>query len=211
MVHNTVGLQTDYDPVNAEFKCYSCEEDGKPTSFIANDLPDYYWPGGGVLHDGKLLVLFMRARDAEGKLSFITTGWGAALIDNLQETPDRWRVEKLTVPQNDFEILVGSGTVMVDGEFVKAFSAGSSRDHDIFLVRWPVADAMAGDLSRPEWWAGDERGWVDQTKLDELPAPVMTPGSTEFVVYFSQELGVYVQMQFMGFPQSPIALDSPIP
>lgn len=204
MVHNTVGVQTGYDPVHAEFKCYWREEDGKPTSFITNDLPDYYWPGGGLLHDGKLLVLFMRARDAEGKLSFVTTGWGAALIDNLQETPDRWRVKKLTVPQNDFDVLVGSGTVMVDGEFVKAFSARASGDHDIFLVRWPLADAMSGDLSRPQWWAGDEQGWVDQAKLDELPAPVMTPGSTEFVVYFSQELGLYVQMQFTGFPQTAI-------
>ncbi|HEY4235042.1 MAG TPA: DUF4185 domain-containing protein [Lacipirellulaceae bacterium] len=204
MVRNSVGLQTGYDPVNAEFKCYWRAEDGKPSSFIANDLPDYYWPGGGLLHDGKLLVLFMRARDAEGKLSFITTGWGAVLIDNLQETPDHWRVKKLTVPQNDFDVLVGSGSVLVDGDFVKAFSARSSRDHEIFLVRWPLTDAMAGDLARPQWWAGEERGWIDQANLDELPTPVMTPGSTEFVVYFSQEMGVYVQMQFTGFPQSSI-------
>ena len=126
--------------------------------------PDYYWPGGGLLHDGKLLVLFMRARDAEGELQLqITTGWGAALIDNLRETPDNWRVTKLAVPQNNFDVLVGSGTVIVDGEFVKAFSASwgqRSRHASSFVGRWPMRClAISRD---PEWWAGDE-SWLGRS------------------------------------------------
>jgi len=60
MVRNSVGLQTGDDPVRADFKCYWREKDGKPVSFISNDDPDYYWPGGGVLNDGKILAFFMR-------------------------------------------------------------------------------------------------------------------------------------------------------
>jgi Domain of unknown function (DUF4185) len=202
MVRNSVGLQTGDDPVDADFKCFWRDEDGKPASFIANDDPDYYWPGGGVLNDGKILAFFMRSRDTEDDLHFKITGWGAAIVDNLAETPDKWRVTKLAVPQNKFDIMVGSATVLVDGDYIKAFSASWGKRHDVHLVRWPLASAMRGDLSHPEWWAGESRGWVDQDELDELPAPVITPGSTEFVVLHSQELSKYVQMQFTGFPQS---------
>jgi hypothetical protein len=202
MVRNSVGLQTGGDPVQADFKCYWREEDGKPASFIANADPDYYWPGGGVLNDGKILAFFMRSRDTEGELNFKITGWGAAIIDDLGETPDTWRVTNLTVPQNKFDIMVGSATVLVDGDYIKAFSASWGKRHDVHLVRWPLKRAMHGDLSHPEWWAGESRGWVDQDALDELPAPVITPGSTEFVVLHSKELGKYFQMQFTGFPQS---------
>jgi len=205
IVRNSVGIQTGYDPMRADFKTYWREIAGKPTSFIPDEGDDFFWPGGGVILDGKLLAFLMRAHNADRELSFDTDGWGAVLIDNLEADPDHWQVRKLTVPQNDFGVLVGSASLLRDGEHVIAFSV-SAKSHDVFLVRWRLADAAAGDLARPQWWAGAEHGWVEQQKLAKLPTPLLKPGQTEFTVHFSRDLNCYLQFQFEGFPLTPIGI-----
>lgn len=207
MVRNSVGIQTGYDPTSAQFKCYWREEDGKPASFIPEDGENFYWPGGNLLLDGKLLVLFMRARNAEEELHFATTGWGAVLIDNLQMEPEHWEVRKLTVPQNKFGVLVGSASLVRDEQYVYALSV-QQRSHDVFLVRWPSSDASKGDLADPQWWTGEETGWVPQRDLAKLPTPLLTRGHTEFTVHSSKALACYLQVQFTGYPRTPIGVRS---
>jgi hypothetical protein len=140
-------------------------------------------------------------------MGFDTDGWAAVLIENLEESPNRWQFRRLDAPQNDFGVLVGSASLLRDGAHVVAFSVGGGT-HDVYLVRWPVADAAAGNLARPEWWTGAERGWVDQRQLEMLPTPLMKPGQTEFTVHFSRVLDSFLQIQFEGFPLTPIGIRS---
>ena len=49
MVHNSIGIQTGYDPTTADFKTYWRNTDGKPTSFFPDDGKHYFWPGGSIL------------------------------------------------------------------------------------------------------------------------------------------------------------------
>ncbi len=205
MVHNSVGLQTGYDPTQATFKTYWRQCEGKPCSFIADEGPDFFWPGGSRLVEGKLLVFLMRARRADTKLKFRSTGWGVVLIENPSDTPDRWRVRKLAAPQNPFKVLVGSASVLLEGEHLVALSVADDT-HDVFLVRWRASDAVAGDLSQPEWWAGEPTGWTAQHDLKTLPTPLLRPGETEFTVHRSESEDRYVQYQFMGFPREPIGV-----
>lgn len=207
MVHNTVGIQTGYDPTQADFKAYWRQTSGKPSSFFPDDGHHYFWPGGSILFDGKLLVFFMQSwtKDPTNAMGFDTDGWAATLIDNPGDAPDRWRLRRLDAPQNTFDVLVGSASLFCDGDSLVAFSVGD-KEHGVFLIRWPWKDAAAGDLSRPEWWAGAERGWVAQSKLAEHPAPIMEKGQTEFSVIHSPRLQTYLQFQFTGFPVSPIGL-----
>ncbi len=205
MVRNSMGIQTGYDPTSATFKAYWQVIDGKPHSFIADEGEEFFWPGGSLMLDGKILMCLMRARNANRKMAFETTGWGAVLIDNINESPEQWQISKLDAPQNHFDVLVGSASLLKDAEHVFALSvAGES--HDVYLVRWPLAEAAEGDLSKPEWWAGGERGWVTQSQLNELPEPIFKSGQTEFTVHFSRRWNRYVQVQFSGFPLTPIGL-----
>ncbi len=201
MVHNSVGIQTGYDPTHAKFRTYWRVTDGKPTSFFPDDGINYFWPGGSLLIDGKLLVFFMRAhtKDPNSAMGFDTDGWTAVLIDNPEADPDNWQLRQLDAPQNDFGVLVGSASLVRDGEHLVAFSVGGE-SHDVYLVRWPLAGAAAGNFERPEWWAGAERGWVAQRSLTALPTPIMRQGQTEFTVDFSRQLDCFLQFQFEGFP-----------
>jgi hypothetical protein len=207
MVHNTVGIQTGYDPAQAEFKTYWEDTDGKPSSFFPDDGNHYFWPGGSILVDGRLLVFFMQSwtKDPTNALGFDTDGWAAPMVDNVADSPDRWRLRRLEAPQNNLDVLVGSASLVRDGEYLVAFSVGN-KEHAVYLVRWPWKDAADGDLSRPEWWAGSDRGWIAQQDLVELPAPVMELGQTEFSVFHSPEFDRYLQFQFVDFPVSPIGL-----
>ncbi len=205
MVRNSVGIQTGYDPTTANFKAYWQQSADKPRSFIADEGAEFLWPGGSVIVDGKILMLMMRARNAKRKLSFETTGWGAVLIDSIEKNPDEWHIRKLEAPQNKFNVLVGSASLIIDGDHLVAFSVGGD-SHDVFLVRWRLEDAAQGNLSAPQWWSGSESGWVMQEQLSQLPEPIFTQGQTEFTVHFSQEENCYVQVQFSGFPLSPIGL-----
>jgi hypothetical protein len=205
MVHNSVGIQTGYDPTTADFKTYWREVDGKQTSFFPDDGHHYFWPGGSIKIDGKLLIFFMQSwtKDPSHAMGFDTDGWAATLVDNIKESPDKWRLLRLDAPQNELGVLVGSAAVVRDGEYIVAFSVGG-KEHEVYLVRWRRADAAQGDLSRPEWWAGDQRGWVAQQELKEPPVPVIDQAQTEFSVFYSRALARYLQFQFSGFPVSPI-------
>jgi hypothetical protein len=209
MVHNSIGLQEGYDPTTAHFKTYWRNVEGKPASFFPDDGNHYFWPGGSILVDGKLLVFFMQAwtKDPTNAMGFATDGWAATLIDNPGDSPSDWRLRRLDVPQNDFGILVGSASLVRDGNYLVAFSVGG-KSHQVFLIRWPWKDVTVGDLSRPEWWDGMERGWVPPTELSELPTPIMEGGQTEFSVIHSPDLQSYLQFQFLGFPVSPIGMRS---
>lgn len=207
MVHNSIGIQTGYDPTTAEFKTYWRDTNGKPTSFFPDDGIHYFWPGGSILVDGKLLVFFMQSwtKDPTHAMGFDTDGWAATMIDNPGDSPENWRLRRLEAPQNNFGVIVGSASLVRDGDYLVAFSVGN-KEHPVFLVRWPWQDAAAGDLSRPEWWAGTEKGWVSQAELTELPEPIMRGGQTEFSVIHSPKLQTLLQFQFTGFPVSPLGV-----
>jgi hypothetical protein len=209
MVHNSVGIQTGYDPLQADFKAYWRTKNGKHISFFPDDGKHYFWPGGSIRIDGKLLVFFMQSwtKDPSHAMGFQVDGWAATLVDNIDESPDRWELQRLEAPQNDFGVLVGSASLVRDGDHLVAFSVGGAK-HEVYLVRWRWDDASAGDLGQPEWWAGAERGWVSQSELRELPGPVFEKGQTEFTVDRLPQLDRYVQFQFTDFPVSPIGVRS---
>jgi len=207
MVHNSVGIQTGYDPTIADFKAYWQEIDGKPASFFPDDGHHYFWPGGSILIDGKLLVFFMQSwtKDPTNAMGFDTDGWAAMLVENPADAPDRWQLRRLDAPQNSFDVLVGSASLLRDGEYLVAFSVGD-KEHGVFLVRWPWSEAAAGNLTNPEWWVSSERGWVPQAELAEPPAAIMQKGQTEFTVVESSEGPGYLLFQFDDFPVTPIGL-----
>ena len=204
MVHNSVGLQTGYDPMHARFRTFWRDDGGKPASFFADQGNDYLWPGGSRIIDGKLVVFFMRVRTAKSPLGFESRGWGAALIDNPAESPSRWHVRMLAAPPNPWDVFVGSSSVLLEGRRVIACSV-ANESHDVFLVSWPAEAVAEGDVSRPEWWSGVQRGWVAQSDLAELPPPLLRSGQTEFTLHRTPNNAAYLQLQFASFPKSPIA------
>ncbi|MFH1138502.1 MAG: DUF4185 domain-containing protein [Pseudomonadota bacterium] len=205
VVRNSLGIQQGYDPSLAAVRFYwGARPGGAPTAFFSNSGKEWLWPGDGERLGSGLIVFFMKIREAANALGFEARGWTAALIENPDAAPEKWRIRFLETPDNPFNILVGSGSVLLKDGFLYAFGAAESEEHEVYLARWPAERAGRGDLSDPEWWSGPEKGWVLQEGLIGRPRPVFSPSQNEFTVHWDQAAGKYFQIQTWGFGPSPL-------
>jgi hypothetical protein len=211
MIRNSVGLQTGRDPSNASMTFYWRTIGGQPRSFFPGEGETWFWPGHGLLVEGRLIILFMATRPSSEGLGFAHTGWRAVSIPNPDQPPAAWQLDWLETPTNPFGLIV-SGSVLRQGEQVLAYSVREP-EHTIHLVRWPVERFAQGDLSQPQWWDGEDRGWVPQQDLREAPQALFAGGQTEFSVHYEPTLDRFLEIQTIGF--GPVDLgfrlgDSPV-
>lgn len=208
---NSVGLMTGSDPTTARMSFYwRTTRGGLPASFFPEDGETWFWPGDGerLGPRGPLLVFLMRIRRDPGGSpgwDFKGAGWQAVRIPNPDDDPAAWRIERVPSPQNPWNITVGSASVLARDGWLYAFGAGESPALEVYLVRWPLAAAAAGDLSSPRWWTGKERGFVPQASLTTPPRPLFGGGQTEFTVHQTGQ-GPFVAIQTVGFGAAAIGI-----
>ena len=210
MIRNSVAVQSGADPSTALIEFYWRTEKGKPLSFFPEDADTWFWPGHGLALNGKLFIFLMATRSSSEGLGFEHVGWRAVSISNPEQPPAEWELKWLDTPENPFGLIV-SGSVIQVGEHVLAFSV-KEPEHTIHLVRWPVAEVMHEDLSQPQWWTGEEDGWVLQQNLVEKPQALFSEGHNEFTVHYEPLLQQYLEIQTVGFGKSDLGYrlsDSP--
>ena len=203
MVRNSVGLQQGLDPSRADMAFFfGRAQDGAPASFFAEQGAAWFWPGDGLLLDGALTLFLTRIEaDTGSALGFRVAGWSAVRVTEPEAAPDRWRVQPLPAPDTAAIGVVGA-SVLLEGDFVYAYAVREPGDHAVLLLRWARGDFARGDLLRPEWFAGEHRGFAAAP-----PVVVLAAGATEFSVSRAPR-GGYVQLQSRGFGAGPIALRS---
>lgn len=204
-VHNSIAIQTGYDPAHASMKFYWPKTSGKPSEFAANEGEVWLWPEDGARLGDKLLLFFVRVRSDSSKdsLGFKLVGWAAFLVENPDAQPSAWIMHRVNTPQGPARFMVGSGVVRV-GSFLYAF-APSEPSHDDYLLRWPWTAAEEGNLSSPEWWCGAS-GWVEQSNLASPPAPAIPEGSNEFSVIWDSHYNKFFVVESVGFGASDIGI-----
>jgi hypothetical protein len=202
MIRNSVAVQSGYDPSMASIEFSWRTQKGKPTSFFPEDGETWFWPGHGIALNGQLFVFLMATRSTSGGIGFEHTGWRAVSITNPEAPPSEWHLQWLETPENPYGLIV-SGSVIRVGEVVLAFSV-KEPEHTIHLVRWPVAQVMDGDLTQPQWWAGEESGWVAQQELAEPPQALFSEGQSEFSIHYEPLLDRYLEIQTVGFGKADV-------
>lgn len=207
MINNSVAIQTGYDPTHADFQPYwQTTSDDKPASFFRAVGDVFYWPGGGLLVDGKLLIFLMRVQTADTELHFKIVGWGAVLVDNPQDEPSVWRMQFFDFDHAKHDIMVGNGGAIRCGDWVYVYGANADHaDRGAELARFLVTDLLRGDFSRPQWWNADRCCWQNESQLcGAAPPAIFKPGAPEFSVHCDQKPGKYVALQLETFPVGPI-------
>ncbi len=200
MVRNSIAIQHGRDPSCAAIDFHFATSAGKPASFFADDGDQWFWPGGGLRVGDALVVFLMRVRAVKTGLGFEVIGSDAAIVTNPDDAPEGWRVERHRLPQNPWGVVVGSGTLLVDGEFLLAFGAREPGGaHDVFVTRFALNDVRAGRFDDPQWWAGAD-GFVRQGDRGAPPPTVLfTDGATEFTVHRDERTGSWLEFQATGF------------
>lgn len=203
-VHNSIAIEKGYNPARASLKFYWPTIKGKPSEFAPNEGKVWLWPEDGIRLGDKLLLFFSRIHADHNKnsLGFKGVGWTAFLVGNPDAQPSKWVLNRLATPQNPWGIDVGAAVYRQRG-FLYAFGSRPGGDS---LVRWPVSEAEIGNLSRPQWWCGKQRGWIAQNRLKRAPAIVIPGGSTELSVQWNRQLDKFVTVESVGFGASNVAI-----
>jgi hypothetical protein len=209
IVRNSVAIQRGYDPSKASLKFAWREQGGKPGSFFPEPEKDvFYWPGGGIRLDNSLLIFLMKVRPANNELQFETCGWDAVLISNPDEDPGQWQLQPVPCEPNELGVLVGSGTVVRQGDYLYALGAREP-GHDVYAVRWPVTQAMGGDLREGCWWTrtGDD-GPGEWSPQSQKSTPLYPQGATEFTVHRDARFDRWIAIETEGFGAADMAMRS---
>lgn len=206
-VHNSIAIETGYDPATASLAFYWPMKNGGPTEFGPNEGNVWLWPGDGIRLGSKLLLFFSRVQSDKSKdsLGFRSAGWTAFIADNPDANPSAWMLRQVKTRSNRWRISPEDGVLQL-GDFVYAFGSADEGSGG-FLARWRVSDAEQGDLSSPEWWCGSKEGWLAQTKMSiSQPAVVMPNAPSEFAVEWNSRLRKFLVVESVGFGASDIAI-----
>ena len=208
MVRNTVAVTTGYEPSRATIQFHLRELGGRPAPFCPDEGEHWRWPGPGARVGSRLLLFLSVLRSVPTGLGFAHHRTEAVLIDNPDEPPLSWQTRPVAVPENPFGVAIGAGALFVDQGHLYALSPVEPGDHAMHLLRWPLAAAQEGELSRPEWYTGAAAGWIALDQIRERPLPVFRDGQTELSLHYDAVARSYVVIQVDGFGAANLAARS---
>jgi hypothetical protein len=202
-IRNSAAVQTGPDPSHALFElAWGANDDGSPRSYLAQDGGDWFWPGGGARIGGVLVLFYGRIQTPAGNPSgFQQVGWRAVVVEDPDDPPGLWTTHDAAVPADTAGVFPGTAALLW-GDYLYAYGEKGDVWHDVYLARWPVATAGAGDLSSPEWWCGD--AW--RASCDGGPAVVVHLGAPELSVAADGRLAPFVMVQTEGLGAATLAL-----
>src|SRR5262249_899995 len=93
----------------------------------------------------------------------------------------------------------GYAAAMRLGQHVYAFgSQDPVKSHPMFAARWSADEVRRGDLRSPEWWAGQQVGWVPDSS--SAPRwPIFENGQSELTINQDRATQRFLAIQTMGF------------
>lgn len=208
MVRNSIAIMEGDDPLNAKMTFYWDKSwDVLPGSFFTGGDDFWYWPDHGIVLNNTLtLFLSHLIQDPDpDTLGFKHFKGVAFRIYNLEDTPDLWNIQEITLPEMLSPLIVGVN-IQQFGDYVYAYNADDKGSHPIYLVRWDLASFIDGDLTSPQWYEPLNESWIANRDLLFLPAPIIQEGSTEFSIHFDTPSACYYQIQSVGFGATDLSI-----
>jgi len=194
IIRNSVAIQKGSDPTQADIQFYWAMDAETPAPFFQSPQKGWYWPGGGIMVDGKLLIFLMVIHEALNDLGFEAVGWSAISIENPHDAPPSWRKRVVPTPNDSFGVIIGSGGVLYFDGYLYAFGV-DPLSQEMHLVRWSFIAVHSGDLSDPHWWTGYSSGWIEQSSLQTKPPAVFSQARVEFTVHYEPYFGGFLHIQ----------------
>src|SRR5450755_1316872 len=198
-IRNSVALQTGYDPTHAFIRFYYGMQDDHPRSFLPEDGKYWFWPGHGIRLGDRLLLFYGRVfQQSPGMWGFSDGDSTAFSVDNPDDEPSAWHFQELPSVAASGGMQLGGAVLRVGAWLYVYGNLGDA--HDVYLARFDLDAASAGDLTAPEWWDGSSFGDAAHWQ------PVISPGAPEYSVNFAPQIGKFVFVETEGFGASTLAV-----
>ncbi len=211
LVRNSVMVETGPDPLTASAAFFWGREKGRPAAFFPGRGAAWRWPASGVALSGRLLVFLMNVKPAENALGFAPAGWSAVFVKKPSQSPELWRAAEAKLPPGRQDgltavLLAGSGGAAPLGGHLLCWGQAAATG-EAFLMRFSLAEAARGDLSRPSYWDGPEHGFVPPERLrGRKPAPLFSGAPAEFSVHRQSPSGAFLVISALGFGSADLSL-----
>jgi len=192
-VHNTVAIQSGYDPSQATIKFYWRTRRGSPSEIFASEGQAWMWPSAGIRIGNRLLLFSSRVvpESAKDSLGFKSVGWNAYWVNNPDDEPTAW---KLKAAAESSDSVIMASAVLRDGGFVYLFGE-SEPEHDLYVARLRAEMLARGEFGTLEWWSGgDWKTTVSGRRSIQLAAGTETsvqrdPSGNDFIEINSRGFG----------------------
>jgi hypothetical protein len=199
MIRNSIAIQ-DSNSLNSELTFYYKGTDQKPDDFFEVSGENWFWTGHGILIKDKLMVFLIEETSTNTGIGFEAIGWYVAIIDNPEDSPEKWIVNYFKGSET-FGVIVGSSAVLQDENYVYAFGVKEPSTHETYLLRFEKGELINGDLSNIEWWANNK--WTNNVQKEPISSSLFI-GQTEFSVHYDQKLKKFIHIQTYGFGKASI-------
>lgn len=193
MTNNSAAWQS-LPPLSSPLKFFWLTDRGKPLSLLAPDRPDaWYWPGDGVVMDGRLYLFCMvveRRPNKKPPFEFEVIARELLKIENPFDDPRQWRSKKVALPADARGIQLGVSCLLLD-QFLYVYgslerSTESAGKHPIVLARIDKQRLANMDMTGWQYWctvpearSADQGQWLSEPAK---PAVVFPDGAPEMTV-----------------------------
>jgi hypothetical protein len=201
-VRNSVATQQGYDIKTASLKFYWNRSGKKPKGLFSLPGKTWFWTGHGTRIKDKLVIFLIKERGTKKGLGFEAIGWSAVLISNPDDEPSAWNMKYIEGPET-FGTIAGSAAVLTDENYLYAYGAVEPSTHEVYILRWKLSDAYAGNFAQTEWWINGT--WTERKTKLPIPAPLFI-GGTEYSVHYDSLLKKFIQVQSFGFGEGKIGI-----
>jgi len=198
-VHNTVAIQSGYDPSHAAIKFYWRTRKGSPSEIFASQGQEWMWPTAGIRIGNSLLLFSCRiaSDSAKESLGFKLVGWNAYWVSNPDDEPSAWKLKKAAESSDS---VIMASAVLRDAGFVYLF-AESEPEHDLYVARLGVETLARGKFGPLEWWSSG--GW--QTAASGR-RPIQLATGTETSVQRDPRGNGFIEINTRGFGATDIVM-----
>jgi hypothetical protein len=198
-VHNTVAIQSGYDPSRATLKFYWRTGRDGPSEIFPSEGRLWMWPASGIRIGERLLLFCIRVASDSSKdsLGFKLVGWNAYWVANPDQEPTVWRLQPAA--EIDDSVMMASA-VLRDKGFIYLFGE-SEPEHDLYLARLSVETFAAGKLGPLQWWSG--RGWQTSASIRR---PILLQAGTETSVQRDPAGMGFIEINSRGFGATDIVM-----
>jgi Domain of unknown function (DUF4185) len=208
MVRNSIAVQTGRDPTTATAAFHWLEpaSPDTPEAYFPEPLETetWLWPLDGAPVGNSVVLFFTRVTRTNTGLGFDGVDWQARRIENPADDPDLWQITALKAPSNPWRIFLGTAVTVRDG-YLLAYGM-QEPSHDLFVMRWNLAAAEAGQLHTGQWWCGDDGDNTHDSDndwhVDCEPARLLPSVAAELSVHRDPGTGGWLFTESVGFGQS---------
>ena len=190
MIRNSIAIQ-DSNSLKSKMTYYYKGTSEKPDDYFKIPGKNWFWTGHGMVIKDKLVVFLIEEMSMNTEIGFEAVGWYVAIIDNLNDTPDKWRI-KYFKGSETFGVVVGSSAVMQDKNYVYAYGVKEPATHETYLLRFEKDDLINGEFSNMKWWVNNQ--WTTNIQQEPKSSSLFI-GQTEFSVHYDPNFKKFIQIQ----------------